>query len=319
MKGPTYDARSKIGPMNIKPILLMVVLVGLMFGGPASGVPNPQEGYSTDTLQAPVFEAAKVAVDTAAFNNWLNANHAKLTGDQLTGPREHLYYLIDSHIKHRFATTGHIMPAEHDLMLEILFSWAEPLGVYGGNMIFNAVKASAVPAREPTISPPSGMRVTLEHDLLRVGSGQDWSVAFPYYFMIWQLQEFDRTDGLRTQLMIVSTGAAKDSSSTGHSQATLMVMFSPGSNLGQFQEFWERQFEIESDSERVNLGIGKLTSQRNFEPSLKLHREIVFWENEAGAFAVSYLGNDGTYQWNRAHFLDFLRAFESGNSGGRSK
>ena len=36
-------------------------------------------GYSTKPLETAVFKPAKVAVDAAAFNNWLNDNYSSLT------------------------------------------------------------------------------------------------------------------------------------------------------------------------------------------------------------------------------------------------
>jgi len=42
----------------------------------------------------------------------------------------------------------------------------------------------------------------------------------------------------------------------------------------------------------------------------KLHTEFASWTEKQGPFAMVYLGIDGTYQWNRPHFLDFLRALQ---------
>lgn len=97
-------------------------------------------GYSTEPLRAPLFDEAQIAVETTAINNWLIANIKSLTYEQMKGPREHLYYLIDSRVKQHYATEKQVVPTKHDLILEILFSWAEPLGVFGGAEAFNAVK-----------------------------------------------------------------------------------------------------------------------------------------------------------------------------------
>jgi hypothetical protein len=277
---------------------------------------TPQQGYTTATLREPIFDAAQVAVDTTVFNNWLAENYGKLSANQLDRPREHLYYLIDSHIKQQFETTGQILPKEHDLILEILFSWAERLGVYGGNLVFNKVKSPKSQAMGPLMTLPKGMALELKGDLLHVQSDLGWDVSIPYYFMIGRLHDFEATNGIRTQIMIVSTGAAKDKGKEGHSQATLMLLFSPGADMTVFRAFWEQQFEIKTGDEHVELGVSGLTSQRNLDAALLLHRELVFLKGDRGALAVAYLGNDGTYQWNREHFLDFLRAvhMESGPS-----
>ena len=275
---------------------------------------TPQQGYTTATLREPIFDAAHVAVDTTVFNNWLAVNYEKLSENQMARPREHLYYLIDSHIKQQFEATGQILPKERDLILELLFSWAERLGVYGGNLIFNRVKAAESQAMGPLMTLPTGMDLELKGDLLHVRSDLGWDVSIPYYFMIGRLSDSAAANGIRAQIMIASTGAAKDKGSDGHSQATLMLLFSPGADMAVFRPFWEQQFEIKSSDEHVELGVGGLTSQRNLNAALRLHKELVFLKGDRGALAVAYLGNEGTYQWNREHFLDFLRALHMGGA-----
>ncbi len=83
---------------------------------------GPQQGYTTTTLRDPVFDAAQISVGTVRINNWLNANYGKLNDQQITKVREHIYYLIDSQIKGIYARESKILPEDHDLILEILFS-----------------------------------------------------------------------------------------------------------------------------------------------------------------------------------------------------
>jgi len=269
-----------------------------------------QKGYSTDPLANPIFDSARVIVETTAINNWLNANYKSLSGDQMKGPREHLYYLIDSRVKDTYARTGKILPAEHDIILELLFSWAERLGAYGGSLVYNKVRLPSSRQIPTSLQPPKAISLVLEDDLLTARSTGGWSVKFPYYFMVWNIGDFDAANGLRTQVVALSTGAAKDKSPAGQSQATLMLLFSPGADPKRFVESWRTQLNVVEGNDKRQLPVRGLQSLYRFDPQSKLHTEFTSWSEKQGPFAVVYLGIDGTYQWNRQHFVDFLRALQ---------
>ncbi|HEV8330328.1 MAG TPA: hypothetical protein VGQ22_02810 [Steroidobacteraceae bacterium] len=291
--------------------LALLASLPLLAGAAEEPTPVPQQGYSTATLREPLFDAAQVAVETVRITNWLGENHEKVGEAQQAKVREHLYYLIDSRIKQEFAATGRILPKEPDLQLGLLLAWAEPMGVYGGNLVYNAVKVADAPALSPTLLPPEGMTLALRDDLLVVKSELGWSVSMPYYFMIGRLADFKAITGLRTQLMIVSTGAAKDRSPVGYSQATLMLIYTPQVELAEARKYWEQELQIKPTDERVELGVRGLVSQRNHVDAGHMWREIVSWQAPRGAMTVTYMGNDGTYEWNRPHFIDFLRALQT--------
>ena len=247
-----------------------------------------------------------------AINNWLNSNYAKLTNGDMKGPREHLYYLIDSKIKHIFITQGAILPNEPDPLLGILFSWSERLGVYGGALVHKALKTPESTQSPSYMKVPEHFSLDLDGDLFRVSSNDySWSVTFPYYFMISRLQEFDATNGLRTQILMVSTGAAVDRSEAGKSQATLLLIFSPGANYDEFSKYWVKNMGVDGTSEKRDLENTDRDSLYIYDSSAKLHREITIWSEREGPYAIAYLGNDGTYQWNRQHFIDFLHALKT--------
>jgi len=287
---------------------LMPALLTMSLAAHAAEPPAPQAGYTSSTLREPVYDFAETAVHTVKLNNWLNENYASLDEARKTAARERLYYLIDSQIKHNFARTQRVLPAGSDLQLALLFSWAERLGVYGGNLVFNQLKTESMEPAPTSLELPPGIRLSLHGDLFELESDTGWQVSFPYYFMIGAVRDMVNKDGARSQLVIISTGTAKDSSKSGRSQATLMLVFSPGAALPEFKAFWQSQIPIRSDDESIALGVRGLTSQKNFEEKLKLHREMVAWSAPKGACAVVYLGNDGTYQWNRPHFIDFVSA-----------
>lgn len=264
-------------------------------------------GYSKEPLRAPLFDEAQIAVETMAINNWLNANIQKLSYDQMKGPREHLNYLIDSRVKQHYASEKRVLPQKHDLILEILFSWAEPLGVFGGSQIFNSVKADSSPPRTPGMELPEGLSLSLASDLFTVHSRSGWSVSFPYYFMIWNVGDFTAKGGPRTQLVALSTGAAKDKSQAGKSQATLMFMFS-SETYEPFERYWRGQLGIGTEIKAKDLGVRNLSSRHIVDAPMKLHKEFTSWSTSTGSFAVAYIGIEGAYEWNRPHFIDFLRA-----------
>ncbi len=271
----------------------------------------PQQGYTTSILREPVFELAQVVVEVPAINNWLNSNYENLTYEQMKGPREHLYYLIDSYIKNLYAKEKRIIPEQHDLVLEILFSWAERLGVYGGALVYNSIKSTESAEMPPLMKLPDQISLEIDGDLLAISAKEEgWSVKIPYYFMIWNVNDFSATNGMRTQLVTLSTGASVDKSEAGRSQATIMLMYSPDTNLDEFSEYWKQGIGISDKAEEITIDPGNRRSLYTYDAAAKLHKEITIWREPQGAFAVAYLGMDGTYQWNRPHYFDFLRSLK---------
>lgn len=265
------------------------------------------DGYSTDPLNAPVFDFAKVIVDSTAFNNWLNANYSKLNAQTMKGPREHLYYLLSSYVSELNKRDGLILPKENDLILETLFSWSERLGVYGAHLFYNKVKNEKSRAMPALMKVSDGIKISTANDMYIVESKDgSWSTKIPYYFMIGNINEFNATNGMQTQLLSISTGAAKDKTKAGRSQSTLMFVHSPSSNTEEFKNYWLTQFEISSKTKPTALGINTLESLYIYNEQSQLHKEISFLPSPKGSYLVAYLGMDGAFQTNRQHFLDFL-------------
>lgn len=268
---------------------------------------KPMEGYSSNPLKNPVFDYASVIVDSTAFNNWLNSNYSKLDAQAMNGPREHLYYLLSSYVSELNKKDGLILPKEHDLVLETLFSWSEKLGVYGANLFYNKLKNKNSKPMPELMKISDGIRISTQNDMYLVGSKDAvWSTKVPYYFMIVNINEFNATNGMKTQLVSISTGAAKDNTKVGRSQSTLMFIHSPSPDMNEFSNYWLTQFEISSKTESTPLGINGLESMSIYNKQTQLHKEISFLSSPNGVFLVAYLGMDGAFQTNRQHFLDFL-------------
>ena len=254
-------------------------------------------------------------VEAAALNNWLTANYKTLNYEQMKGPREHLYYLIDSRVKQLYAKNSRVFPMEHDPILETLFSWSERLAVFGGSYVFNALRTPNTESMTPLLKLPAGVDLSLNYDLFTVRSNLGWSVTFPYYFMVWNIGYFAATGGTRTQLIALSTGAAKDKTQFGRSQATLLFLFSPSDKFEAMETYWLTKFGIDAGVQPKPLGVNNLKSRSVTDETLHIHKEFTAWSDPSGSYAVAYSGNDGAYEWNRAHFLDFLRSIKTSELG----
>jgi hypothetical protein len=265
-------------------------------------------GYSVAPLQAaPAFSEKEVETEARKFLTWLESNGPTLTREQMPGPREHAYYLIGERIKHIYAATQTILPMRRDPVLQALFMHAENLGVLGGSQIFGALKNPGTSGMPVRVQPPRAISLTLDGDLLRMRSELGWSFAVPYYFMIWQAGDQQRTEG-RRQSIIFSTGTARDVSAAGRSQATIMFLFSPDGPGALPVELLRGQLLDGAVDPPAALGLRDLKSEHGFNAATKLHTEIASWTDSSGAYLVMYSGMDGTYQANRPHLMDFLRS-----------
>lgn len=270
-----------------------------------------QGGYSVVPLERAVFDPAKVVVETVGLNNWLSKNYGSLDAGTMKGPREYLYYLIDSQVKMIYERDHVVLPAGNDGVLPILFSWSDRLGVYGGRLVYDALKTDKMPEVPDSTSVPAGFDLALRKDMLALSSKSGhWSFAVPYYFMIWGISELEPDGGPKTQVVSLSTGAAKDAGADGHSQATLTLFFGPGADPDTFAPFWAKQLDFSGTEPEEALDVRSLRSRKRYDADQKLRLEYTSWSSPRGQYVVAYLGLDGTYQWNRPHFIDFLRSVE---------
>lgn len=183
-------------------------------------------GYSDDPLRNPVFDSAKVLVETVGVNNWLHANFSRLSPEQNKGVREHVHALIDSRVKEIYLRDRLILPKQPDPILPILFSWAGRLGVYGADAVYRAIQGTYPVVPPPAPATPLGLRLTLDGQLLHITSEfGGWSVAVPYYFFISEMHDGSGTDAQRMQAIVLSLGTARDDAQPGYSQATIGIFF----------------------------------------------------------------------------------------------
>ncbi len=270
--------------------------------------PEAVAEYATDPLRESPLDPAKVPVEFVGLNNWLNGNAQRLDAEQTQYIRETLFSLIDWEVKQLFARNGSIVAASDNDFLERLFFWADQLGVYGAADARDTVATDpgAIPAR--TAVPPT-FGLSLERGYFTLSSHTaDWRVSFPYHFMVWRLQEFVSNAGAPTQIATVSTGFGHHQGRPGFSQATLMILSSQSQSLAAFEDFWRPRGGIPPTAAARPIEIAGFSAYKGFDDATRIHTEIVFFEGRTGPVAVFYMGVDGTYQWNRPHFLDFLRS-----------
>ena len=151
--------------------------------------------------------------------------------------------------------------------MRTIFSWAEPLGVYGAHHVYNEIVARSgleeVPEM-PTLAPlPDAFETGFERDTLTLRSVRGgWSVRVPFWFMPFALSEFDTKNGPRTQLVMLGTGTSKHEGLPGHSQSTIRLFAGPGQVGGDFARYWRQALGFDSTSERIPLPIEGLTARK---------------------------------------------------------
>lgn len=264
-------------------------------------------GYSDEPLQKPVFDLARVVVESISFNNWLNENHKRLSPQQTQGVREHLHALIDSQVKEIYARDKTVLPKKPDPVLATLFSWAGRVGVYGADETYRAVRGTVPLEAPPGPRPPDGFTVSLQGDLLKVRSvAGGWEASVPYHFFIFTLSNSVGSDGKRLEAAAISTGSAPDSAKPGYSQATLAIFFTPGVKLESFSKTWLERLNLAATIPVRKIASTSFESRTSYDASTRLHKEAVLLSSSKGSFVVLYSGLDGTYQWNRPHFINFL-------------
>lgn len=268
-------------------------------------------GYSPEPLEKPVFDVIRVAAEYVKLNNWLIENHQTLTPQQRQGVREHLHVLIDSRVKEIYARDKTILPKDPDPLLAELFSWAGRLGVYGADEAGRSVRGSSALQAASGPRPPAGLELSLQGDQLRVNSASGgWALAVPYHFFIFNLANAVGSDGQRVQAAIISTGSAPDAAPPGYSQATFGVFFTPDAKPDAFSRTWLQRFDIDSGVAPKRIGSTAFESRTVYDAKTRLHKEAVFVPMKKGTLMVLYSGLDGTYQWNRPHFIDLLASLK---------
>ena len=287
---------------NVRPQMRLLLALLAAFCLCANATAGP---YSEEPFTRPVFDRARMLVEAVQLNNWLNANFATLSQGQRQAVREHVHALIDSRLKEQYATSKSLIPAP-DPVLALMYSWAARLGVYGAADVFAVVRGPSPLQPVGGPSPPLGIAVTLKGERLELSSVGNWSVAVPVNFFIFDLRNAEEPSGMASQAAGISTGTAPDAAAPGYSQATIALFYAEDPDLQAFTARWTERLGIPEPVQPEEVQGSAYRSRRAFDQASRLHKEVVFLPSSKGSLAVVYAGLDGTFQWNRPHFVDLL-------------
>lgn len=299
--------------MKLKTIKLVLMAMGaIVILSDSISIAQNGKSYSREPLSDHVRNVAKNLLEFTAFNNWLNANYDSTPVEKQKGLKEHLYSIIDSHVKHYFASKESLLPADSDFVLTHCFTWATIMGVYGAHSVLEKLNPNIADSLQVTAPIPTSFNLTVQGEMIDLSSAWgNWRVDFPYYFMVLRLKQFKASNDLQTQTASISTGFGKHLRDDGYSQATIGIAYSPEGVSETFNTFWLEAFGL-SPENSTGESINGLSIYKIFDTSLAMHYELVFPKTTKGAMAVVFMGIDGTYQHNRPHFIDFLKHLELG-------
>jgi hypothetical protein len=266
--------------------------------------------YSTEPLSDPIRGVAENTVEFVKFNNWLNGNYDSTSTENRQALKEHLYSIIDSHVKQLHDREEQLLPGDRDRFLSKCFAWATRMGVFGAHSVLERLDPDAAAVVAVTVSTPESFEIEMRSDMLMLSSSWGpWRAIFPYYFMVGDLRQFRAKNNLQTQLAIVSTGFGRHTADDGYSQATLTIVYSPEGTPKKFNRFWFEMFGLSPD-DAAEKPVGAFATYQRLDASSNMHTELVFPNIEKGAMAVAYMGLAGTYEHNRQHFVDFVEALK---------
>ncbi|MEM6987942.1 MAG: hypothetical protein AAF499_15560 [Pseudomonadota bacterium] len=267
--------------------------------------------YSVEPLQNAVFDNNTVLFESVTFHAWMDRYHRQLAGassEQRQAKREQLYALIDSRAKYIYQNEGAWVLPPSDPVLSMLFYWVDALGAHGGELLVNALEPTefAEPTTHTATQLPGYLDLSLEGGLFRLKSRDDWTLRFPYSFMLWQVGATADPLGQPIEVVTLSTGSAADKSALGHSQATVFIAHYR-SGFDPAIADWLARYDT-SDGTPLNPKTAhKYKSVHSFDAASGLHKEVVTLPLSAGHLVLLYAGLDGPYQQNRPHFEDVLR------------
>lgn len=297
--------------MKLKSIKLVLMAIGvIVILSDSISIAQNGNSYSRKPLSDPIRDVAKNLVEFMALNNWLNVNYESAPAERHQALKERLYSIIDSHVKHYFASKESLLPADSDFVLTQCFAWATTMGVYGAHSVLEKLNSNIADSLQVTAPIPTSFNLTVQGEMFDLSSAWgNWRVDFPYYFMVHKLLQYKANNDLQTQIASISTGFGKHSDNDGYSQSTIMIVYSPEGVSKTFDSFWLESFGL-SPENSTDDSINGLSIYKKLDTSLSMHYELVFPKTTKGAMAVVFLGIPGTYQHNRPHFIDFLNHLE---------
>lgn len=240
--------------------------------------------------------------ERGAFLAWLDHN-SSLTQQSSQRARERLYAYISDLAKRQ----GGGFPRRTDTAAFNLFRVAAGTGATGADRVARALRPSAklpppaaVPAFTLALTPP----------LFRLASDDGtWGVCYPYYFMAAPVGRQRPSNGVLTEVVVLSTLFAPDQGQPGSSQATILLAAAPVADSAKHVAAWLAQLGVKATSAPPEDRTGAWYASPPADP---MHRLVVIHRLPARVMVIAYLGLGGTFETNRPHFFNLLTTVRSG-------
>jgi hypothetical protein len=238
-----------------------------------------------------------------AFLVWLSQNASQLTPQQRQRVHERLYAYIAEMAKSR----GGEFPKVADTAAFDLFRVAASMGVVGADRVARALYPH--PEKLPTPAPVPGFRLTLRPPVFALASDDgSWGVCYPFYFMAAPAGRQRTSNGVLTEVVVLSTLFAPDSGPSGSSQATVLIVAAPLADSIKHVRGWTTQLGVSPVPPPREGAPGTWYASPASEP---IHRLAVVRRLPTRILVVAYLGYAGTFGANRPHFFNLLSTLTS--------
>jgi hypothetical protein len=281
-----------------------------------SAMGQPDTGLYPSSVLAQSWAMTPAGLDSAQtrFIGQLTAAEGRY--DLLHAPalREYLYLLIGNRARLNLLQRGTVTPSAPDTALAHLFDWATALGLTGGGLVAESLLTGARAQLHRGITPDGPLVLTYTPPYLTLTAPKlDWSIRFPYYFMISSAVHRHLQPGVETDVVMLSTLWGSHASGltpregADHSQATITLVSAARADSAAFVPYWLNALGFSfSDLAPDSLIPGAIT-YRAPANAQHLLKECVIVSTKSGVLIVTYLGLPGTYEDNRPHFLALLR------------
>ena len=193
--------------------------------------------------------------------------------------------------------------------------------VYGAAEVYNKIREKTDSAdgnagdegkaKSPKL--PEDWSIELEEDFLVFSHEDYWKIWVPYYFQVKRLKRTEQPKGTQAEIITFKTGFMKHVGHSGASRGTILFVRSPlktNQDMKDFRAYWHKKVHRGRKTVQTEVPATKLKSEKSLNKSAGLHVESTLFRVKKSGYAVIYTAENGPYQWNRAHYIDFLREIE---------
>jgi hypothetical protein len=189
----------------------------------------------------------ELPTDRQVFLRWIQ--QSGLSDQQVQAARELLFAFVAMETKRARGAF-----VQGDTALATLFRAAAGLGIAGAADVYQALMPAATPVRAAPL--PTGVTLTFQAPNFTLASADSsWSLCVPHYFMAAPLGRQILANGVQTELAVVSTLTAADSSPAGASQATMLIAAAPPSDSTAHVNLWLQQLRLNPGRPLASAGF----------------------------------------------------------------